>query len=110
MSESQTRRPLNDHELANRLSYFLTRTMPDAELRELADVGKLSNPVTLRKQARRLLLGRQSDAFVAGFIDQWLDLDALERIPVDRKHATYQPWLRDSMRTGDTRMVCKSNA
>ena len=100
MSDRQTRRPLNDHELANRLSYFLTRTMPDAELRELADVGKLSNPVTLRKQARRLLLGRQSDAFVAGFIDQWLDLNALERIPVDRKkHATYQPWLRDSMRT-----------
>ena len=92
-------RALDDHELANRLAYFLTRTMPDQELRRLADKGTLHQPAVLRQQTRRLLADPRSNRFIAGFIDQWLDLEALERIPVDRKrHATYQPWLRDSMR------------
>ncbi|MEM7010367.1 MAG: DUF1592 domain-containing protein [Verrucomicrobiota bacterium] len=96
---AEERRALTDHELANRLSYFLTSTSPDAELRQLADAGRLRDPETLSKQTQRLIADPRSDRFVAGFIDQWLDLDALERIPVDRKkHATFQPWMRESMR------------
>ena len=42
--------PLTDHELATRLSYFLWASMPDKELREAADAGKLSDPEELRRQ------------------------------------------------------------
>ena len=97
-SESR-RSPLDDHELAKRLAYFLTRSMPDARLRGLADAGRLRHTGVLRQETRRLLQSAESDQFVAGFVDQWLDLEALERIPVERKrHPTYQPWLREAMR------------
>ncbi len=36
--------PVNDHELAVRMSYFLWSSMPDDELLELADRGRLSAP------------------------------------------------------------------
>ena len=36
--------PLTNHELASRLSYFLWSTMPDDELRRVADQGKLQDP------------------------------------------------------------------
>ncbi len=48
-------RPLTDHELAARLSYFLWNTIPDAELQRAADEGKLRDPEELAAQARRML-------------------------------------------------------
>jgi hypothetical protein len=47
--------PVNDWEVATRLSYFLWSSMPDEELRSLAAAGKLSNPDVLAAQARRML-------------------------------------------------------
>ena len=41
---SSKRRPLSDHELASRLSYFLWSSMPDEELFALARSGKLPSP------------------------------------------------------------------
>ena len=97
--EANRRRPLSDYELASRLSYFLWGTMPDAALLEVAGAGKLRAPEGLRAQARRLLADPRSEEFIASFIDEWLDLDALDRVPVDRKrHTTYQPYLRAAMR------------
>ena len=64
--------PLTDHELASRLSYFLWSTMPDAELAQLADLGKLQDPKILAAQVDRLLDDPRSRVFANSFIGQWL--------------------------------------
>jgi len=64
--------PLTDHELANRLSYFLWSTMPDAELASLADQGKLQDAKVLAAQVERLLDDPRSRVFANSFIGQWL--------------------------------------
>jgi mono/diheme cytochrome c family protein len=67
-------RPLTDHELATRLSYFLWSTMPDEELAHLADAGRLHSPATLEAQVKRLLKHPKSEQFVRNFAGQWLGL------------------------------------
>jgi hypothetical protein len=46
--------PLTDYELANRLSYFLWSSMPDAELMQHAAAGDLHRPDVIAAQARRM--------------------------------------------------------
>ena len=70
------------HALAERLAYFLTSSMPDNQLRVLADNQKLDSQ-TLRLEAERLLASADSDRFVADFIDNWLGLRALGSMPPD---------------------------
>lgn len=74
---------LNDYELANRLSYFLWSSMPDAELFELAERGRLHEPATLADQVQRMLQDERSREFVTRFADQWFDLGALDRVAVN---------------------------
>ncbi len=64
--------PLNDHELAVRLSYFLWSSMPDAELFALAESGKLQDPVHLPQQVDRMLDDPKAHAFSEQFVGQWL--------------------------------------
>jgi hypothetical protein len=64
--------PLNDHELAARLSYFLWSSMPDEALFALADAGRLRDPATLRAQVDRMLADPRARAFVDNFAGQWL--------------------------------------
>ncbi|MFO0604265.1 MAG: DUF1592 domain-containing protein [Polyangiales bacterium] len=64
--------PLNDHELAARLSYFLWSSMPDDALFALADAGRLRDPATLRAQVERMLADPKARAFVDNFAGQWL--------------------------------------
>src|SRR5207253_1647067 len=47
--------PVNDWELANRLSYFLWSTAPDAALTEAAKAGKLHEPDALVAQLKRMV-------------------------------------------------------
>ena len=61
---------LDDFALATRLSYFLWRSMPDAELFELAGQGRLSNPKILAAQVDRMLDDSKSDRFVRDFAGQ----------------------------------------
>jgi hypothetical protein len=70
--------PLDDYQLASRLSYFLWATMPDAELSALADSGKLHEPATLKQQVKRLLQDQRARALFDGFGAQWLGLGELE--------------------------------
>jgi hypothetical protein len=64
--------PLDDYQLASRLSYLLWATMPDAELSKLADEGKLHEPDVLKAQTKRLLADKRSRALFDGFGAQWL--------------------------------------
>ena len=70
--------PLDDHQLASRLSYLLWATMPDAELSSLADRGKLREPAILKAQVKRLLEDPRSRALFDGFGAQWLGLENLD--------------------------------
>ena len=71
--------PLDDHQLASRLSYLLWATMPDDELMSLADSGKLHEPAVLKAQAKRMLDDRRSRALFDGFGAQWLSVGGLKR-------------------------------
>ncbi|MEO6789076.1 MAG: DUF1592 domain-containing protein, partial [Chthoniobacteraceae bacterium] len=69
--------PLDEWQLASRLSYLLWATMPDAELSKLADSGKLHEPAILRAQVQRMLKDPRSRALFDGFGAQWLELGNL---------------------------------
>lgn len=72
---------LSDHELASRLSYFLTSRPPDETLLKLAESGRLSESGELAKQTRRLL--KNSNNFAEDFTRQWLGLEAVDRLMPD---------------------------
>jgi hypothetical protein len=65
---------LDDAALAERLSFFLWNSAPDAELRRLAAEGKLRQPAVLPAQVDRLLDDPRSRRFVDAFLDYWLEL------------------------------------
>ncbi len=71
--------PLDDHQLASRLSYLLWAAPPDAELSILADKGELHKPETLRAQTERLLMHARARALFDGFGAQWLKVNDLDR-------------------------------
>src|SRR3954453_11568359 len=75
---------LTDHELASRLSYFLWSTMPDETLLRLADDGKLHERAELSAQVRRMIRDRRAWSFIEQFTEQWLDLERLGRVVVNR--------------------------
>ncbi len=79
-------RPLTNHEIAARLSYFLWSSLPDAKLSALADEGKLRDPKVLTGEVARLLAHPKSTRFVNAFSTQWLDLDGVDRIAVNPEY------------------------
>ncbi|MEM0970248.1 MAG: DUF1592 domain-containing protein, partial [Verrucomicrobiota bacterium] len=91
--------PLSDHALANRLSYALLRSAPDAPLRALADKGMLQgNPRTLLREADRLLRHPHSSRFTADFLDSWLNLRDIEfTTPDSILFPEFDPYLQWSM-------------
>lgn len=91
---------LNDHQLASRLSYFLWMSMPDDELRQLADAGKLHDDAVLRAQVQRMIRDGRSRAFVQSFLGQWLDFAGLgtEHVPDARKFKEFTPTLAQAMK------------
>ncbi len=77
---------LDDHAIASRLAYFLTRTTPDAELLKAAEAGKLTNdPQALLEQTQRLLNDQRCRRFVVDFTDAWLNLRDIDFTSPDRK-------------------------
>jgi hypothetical protein len=88
--------PIDEVELASRLSYFLWSTMPDDELLGLAERGELLR--NLDAQVRRMLASKKADALVDNFAGQWLQFRNLDAAHPDRKlFKTYSDRLRDSM-------------
>jgi len=102
-NESVERQPLEEFELASRMSYFLWSTMPDDRLFELARGGKLSDPLVRQAEVRRMLADPRAWQFVKHFTDQWLGLPALDRIAVNPEfHPNFDDRLKQDMR-GETR-------
>jgi mono/diheme cytochrome c family protein len=91
---------LGDHELASRLAFFLWSSLPDAELLDAADQGKLSEPAVYREQVLRMLKDRRSAALVENFAGQWLFLRNLASArPDTEEFPNFDDNLRQAMRT-----------
>lgn len=94
---SEEDRPLDEFELASRLSYFVWSSMPDEELFRQARAGTLRT--NLRPQVERMLADARSDAFVANFAGQWLQLRRLAAVTPDASlFPEFDDELRDAMR------------
>ncbi|MGI9517639.1 MAG: DUF1587 domain-containing protein, partial [Pirellulaceae bacterium] len=78
-----SQRELTDYELATALSYFLWSSMPDNELFRVATADRLTDPVVLEAEVRRMLRDTRSDALFDNFAEQWLQLRALEGLDLD---------------------------
>jgi hypothetical protein len=92
-------RPLDDFELASRLSYFLWSSMPDEELFRLARQGRLHEDGVLEAQARRMLKVAKARALVDNFAVQWLQLRGLRTAARDpARFPRYDAPLRAAMR------------
>lgn len=91
--------PLNDFELASRLSYFLWSSMPDDELLALAGQQRLRKSGVLDAQIRRMLQSPKSHALAESFGGQWLRVRDLytSRQPDPDRFPNYTPTLRDAM-------------
>lgn len=68
-------RRLTDHEVANRLSYFLWDSMPDATLLAAADEGELSSPDGVKTQAERMARDPRAEAKLQSVVYRWLEID-----------------------------------
>ncbi len=89
---------LSDSELATRLSMFLWCSIPDDELRELADKGRLNDPEVLNEQVQRMLADPRSRRFSEQFVRQWLGMQLLDYLHVDRKaYPQFDPALKEAM-------------
>jgi mono/diheme cytochrome c family protein len=71
---------VSDLELASRLSFFLWSSIPDDELLDAAIRGKLSEPVEIEKQTRRMLADRRSLNLATNFAGQWLRLRNIDAV------------------------------
>jgi mono/diheme cytochrome c family protein len=90
---------VNDVELASRLSFFLWSTIPDAELRDLGERGKLKEPSVLEHQVQRMLEDPRADALVSNFVGQWLQLRNVETVKPDPVLFPFDEALRQSFLT-----------
>lgn len=89
---------LDDYALASRLSFMLWSSIPDRELVQLAESGRLSDPKILKAQVNRLLDDPKSERFIEHFTDQWLNLKQIDfTTPDPRRFATFDTVLKESM-------------
>ena len=99
------KRPLNDYELASRLSYFLWSSMPDATLFEIAAKGKLRRPEVLRAQVRRMIDDPKAMGFSRNFAAQWLDLAGVRRLAVNPEYFNFREQTKDHFEEESVRFV-----
>ena len=78
-----TAHPVDDYELATRLSFFLWSSIPDDALLAAAAEGLLRQPATLAVEVERMLADPKADALVHNFAAQWLRLRELESVTPD---------------------------
>ncbi len=85
--------PVNDWELASRLSYFLWCSQPDVELRQAAADGRLRDPEGLRLQTRRMMKDSRIRRLSTEFACQWLQIYDFDQL--DEKSESHFPTFRD---------------
>ncbi len=90
---------ISDLELASRLSFFLWSSIPDDELLDAAERGKLKDPAVLEQQVRRMFADPRAKSMVDNFGGQWLSLRNIKAISPDPKvFPDFDEELRDAFR------------
>ena len=82
-SPSPAAEPLDDYELASKLSYFLWNSPPDATTLKLAETGKLR--ASLDAEVERMIADPRFSRFVNQFVPQWLNLEKFDVLEPDRE-------------------------
>jgi Protein of unknown function (DUF1592)/Protein of unknown function (DUF1588)/Protein of unknown function (DUF1587)/Protein of unknown function (DUF1585)/Protein of unknown function (DUF1595)/Planctomycete cytochrome C len=73
---------VSDVELASRLSLFLWSSIPDDELLNVAERGRLKG-AALQQQVKRMLADPRANTLVSNFVNQWLYLRNMESVLPD---------------------------
>jgi hypothetical protein len=81
-SRTPAAEPLDDYELASKLSYFLWNGPPDEQLLKRAASGEL--PKKLDAEVERMVADPRFSRFVGEFASQWLALDKFAVLEPDR--------------------------
>jgi hypothetical protein len=84
--------PVDEFELANRLSFFLWNTMPDTELFDAARAGRLRKD--LDRHVDRMIGDARFEDFCRSFTHQWLKLTRLNEFRPDPKNPRYVEFAR----------------
>jgi hypothetical protein len=72
--------PIDDWEVASRLSYLMLRAPPDEQLRAAAEAGELRTPDQILTHVERFLETPEGREGAVNFIEQWLGIDVVDRI------------------------------
>jgi hypothetical protein len=90
---------ISDLELASRMSFFLWSSIPDAELINLAEQGRLQDPAVLRQQVQRMIADPRAEALIENFTGQWLNVRGMQASePVVDLFPDFDSNLRDAYR------------
>lgn len=87
--------PVGDIELASRLSFFLWSSIPNDELLEVAEQGRLREPAVLRAQIRRMMADDRAGALIENFAGQWLQV---RNVDIAEPHPNNFPEFDDELR------------
>ncbi len=91
--------PVDEYELANRLSYILWGSSPDPELFEAAERRLLFDAQELDRQIDRMLDDPRTGDRARQFVRQWLNLDALQNLnPNPNRFPDWNAGLGEAMR------------
>jgi hypothetical protein len=90
--------PLNQFELATRLSYLIWASGPDDALLDAAEHGELADKQQIASRARSMMADPRARVPIADFYNQWL---GTSRLTITTKSSTlfpgYTPAVRDAM-------------
>ena len=91
--------PIDDWELASRLSYFLWSSAPDDELRQLAASGKLRDPKVVAEQTQRMLKDQRLRSLAIEFGTQWIHVRGFDTLKEknEKLFPTFNPTLRSAI-------------
>jgi hypothetical protein len=95
---SDAPRKLSGREVAVRLSYFLWRKAPSAELAAAADAGELDSPEGIETWAREMMASTEFDNTIREFAREWLGIGDVAQAAVDaERFPDFSPELAQSM-------------
>jgi hypothetical protein len=89
--------PLDDYEVASRLSYFLWSSMPDDALFARAAAGALHDAKAITDEVHRMLADARSSAMVENLAGEWLGSRQLAVQQVTLTDVTFDDALRAAM-------------
>jgi hypothetical protein len=91
--------PVNDWELATRLSYFLWSSVPDEELSRIAAAGQLRDPKVFTEQTLRMLKDERIRSLAIEFGTQWIHVRGFDELKEknEKLFPTFDAKLRQAM-------------